>query len=486
MKEGWVKVTLNDIAKWGSGGTPKSTVPEYYYGDIPWLIIGDMNDGYISDSEKHITELGLKNSSAKIVEPESVLIAMYGSIGKLGINKVHVATNQAIAFTQILYKSTLNKYLFYYLLLIRPKLYKLGKGGTQINISQTVLKKVEFPLSPLPEQRAIVIKIEQLYSDLDKGIENLKKAQEQLKIYRQAVLKKAFEGELTKEWREKQTDLPTGETLLNEIKIEFDILEKEKKKKKEKQLPSINNKDIPHKIPKEWIWCNLGQVTWFINGDRGKNYPNKSEYVTEGIPWINTGHIEPDGSLSKERMNFITREKYDSLRSGKIGKNDLVYCLRGATFGKTAFVKPYEEGSIASSLMIIRSNEKINKKFLYRFLTSVEGKNQLLRFDNGSAQPNLSANMVRLYAYPLPSIIEQNQIVFEIENRLSVCDKLEESIKESLLKAEALRQSILKKAFEGKLLNEQEQQACGQEPDWEPAEKLLERIKNENITKNSK
>jgi len=125
-KYGWVDITLNDIAKWGSGGTPKSTNPKYYGGDIPWLIIGDLNDGYVWESEKKITEEGLRNSSAKIVAPESVLVAMYGSIGKLGINRIPVATNQAIAFTEKLYSPVYNKYLFYYLLFSRPKLYKMS------------------------------------------------------------------------------------------------------------------------------------------------------------------------------------------------------------------------------------------------------------------------------------------------------------------------------------------------------------------------
>jgi len=347
----------------------------------------------------------------------------------------------------------------------------------------SVYAKKKFLLPSLVEQKAIISKIEELFSDLDKGIDDLKKAKDQLVIYRQAVLKKAFEGELTKKWREKQTNLPTADELLKQIKGDFEKLVKENNKKKEKPLLPIKNDDIPHLIPKTWNWCNLGDVSWFINGDRGKNYPNRNEYVSSGIPWINTGHIEPDGSLSSDKMNFITREKFNTLRSGKIQPGDLVYCLRGATFGKTAYVVPYTEGSIASSLMIIRSNEKLNNTYLYHFLTSVEGKKQLQRFDNGTAQPNLSANMVRSYAFPLPSTVEQHQIVREIESRLSVCDKVEQSINDSLEKAKALRQSILRKAFEGTLLSATEIARCKLEKDYEPAAKLLAKIKAERKIK---
>ena len=127
--------------------------------------------------------------------------------------------------------------------------------------------------------------------------------------------------------------------------------------------------------------------------------------------------------------------------------------------------------------------KRLIKSYLFRFLTSVEGKNQLLHFDNGSAQPNLSANMVSSYAYPLPSIEEQTQIVQEIESRLSVCDKVEQSISESLEKAEALRQSILKKAFEGKLLNQAEIEQCKKAADYAPASELLNKIKAEKLAK---
>lgn len=97
----WAWLTLNDIAEWGSGGTPKSSQSEYYGGDIPWLIVADFNDGVVTQSAKTITtELGLKNSSVKLVDKGSILIAMYGSIGKLGIAGIDCTTNQAIAFTK--------------------------------------------------------------------------------------------------------------------------------------------------------------------------------------------------------------------------------------------------------------------------------------------------------------------------------------------------------------------------------------------------
>jgi len=124
-------------------------------------------------------------------------------------------------------------------------------------------------------------------------------------------------------------------------------------------------------------------------------------------------------------MYFITRKKFESLNGGKIQLGDLVYCLRGATFGKTAIVDPYAEGSIASSLMIIRPFAPISNRYMYQYLICPVGRSQIFRFDNGSAQPNLSANSVRLYVYPLPPLPEQHRIVARIDQLMARCDELE-------------------------------------------------------------
>lgn len=159
--------------------------------------------------------------------------------------------------------------------------------------------------------------------------------------------------------------------------------------------------DGPFSLPSGWRWSEFGQLASFENGDRGKNYPNRDEYVEKGVAWINTGHINPDGSLSVTTMNYITRAKYASLRGGKTRPGDLVYCLRGATFGKTAFVEPFVEGAIASSLMIVRPGPRLDRRFTFFYLISPIGRSQLLRFDNGTAQPNLSSGNVKKYFVPV-------------------------------------------------------------------------------------
>ena len=165
LPKGWYLSTLGDCFKWGSGGTPESTVKAYYEGNIPWLVIGDLNDSIVTFASKHISQLGIYNSSAKVLTKGTLLMAMYGSIGKLGIAGMELATNQAIAYAK---PNEINTYyLFYYLLANRDNFYMLGKGGTQKNISQTLIKSYPFLLPPLAEQKRIVLKIEELFSIID-------------------------------------------------------------------------------------------------------------------------------------------------------------------------------------------------------------------------------------------------------------------------------------------------------------------------------
>ncbi|HEY4011372.1 MAG TPA: restriction endonuclease subunit S [Acidobacteriaceae bacterium] len=200
-----------------------------------------------------------------------------------------------------------------------------------------------------------------------------------------------------------------------------------------------------------WVERTLGDVCQFENGDRGKNYPNRDEYVDSGIPWINTGHIERDGTLSQDEMNFISREKYESLRSGKIRPGDLVYCLRGATLGKTALVDPLTEGAVASSLVIVRPTEGLDRRFLYYFLTSPHGQGLIKAYENGAAQPNLGARSVARFKIPLPTLPEQRSIVGRLDGLAVETQRLESVFQQKLTALDALKRSLLHQAFTGQL-----------------------------------
>lgn len=232
--------------------------------------------------------------------------------------------------------------------------------------------------------------------------------------------------------------------------------------------------EIPFEVPMGWEWCRLSNIVQFINGDRGKNYPSKNDYIENGIPWINTGHILENGTLSTISMLYISEEKYNALNSGKIFQGDLVFCLRGATFGKVARVIPYSYGAIASSLVIIRCISFGFSNYLYYYFCSTLAKEQLHLYDNGSAQPNLVANDVQRFLCPVPPQNELNNIALKIEVLIKVVNTIT-SNKDSLEKTLALVKSkILDLAIRGKLMP--------QNPDDEPASILLDRIRSEKET----
>jgi len=415
---------LGDVCFTTSGGTPSRKISRYFVGKIPWVKSGELEHNIILDTEEKITNEAIENSSAKIFPKGTLLIALYGAtVGKLAFLGIEAATNQAVCG---IYKSEAinQKYLYNYLLSQRNNLVSQSFGGAQPNISQGILKELIIPLPPLPEQHRIVLKIEELISSLDKGIESLKTAQQQLKIYRQAVLKYAFEGKLT-------------------INIEF-------------------------------TWVKTGDVISTINN----GYTPKAEFMTEGngeIPFLKVYNLNFDGTLNfKKNPTFIPAviHKKDLKRS-ICYPGDVLINIVGPPLGKVSIVtNQFPEWNINQAIVFFRPNEKVTSKYISLFMQNFVTIHWLEDTSKATAgQWNVKVSTCREIPFPICSVSEQNQIVKEIESRLSVCDKIEESIKQSLAQAEALRQSILKKAFEGKLVP--------QDPNDEPAAKLLERIKAE-------
>jgi type I restriction enzyme S subunit len=182
----------------------------------------------------------------------------------------------------------------------------------------------------------------------------------------------------------------------------------ESKQLADDSLEDASQSDL-FEIPPGWTWSVLGDAAGFINGDRSANYPKQADFVSHGVAFVNTGHIEPNGRLSNDRMDYISRECFERLRSGKLAKGDIVYCLRGSTIGKTARVD-LSEGSVASSLVIIRAKPRVSQEYLYYFLVGPLGQSFVRQHDNGSAQPNLSVSAISRYPIPLPPLAEQKAI----------------------------------------------------------------------------
>ena len=338
------------------------------------------------------------------------------------------------------------------------------------------IEKENLPLAPLPEQRAIVAKIEELFSDLDKGIADLKKAQDQLKVYRQAVLKKAFKGELTKEWRNNNTLEPS-----------FNFLKEIVKERKEAEVDkkSIYHKKISHEFEfsqdttiKTWSKGKLDKLI-YIAARIGWRGLKKSEYTEEGPLFMSVHSLNHGKYVDYTEAYHISEERYIESPEIQLQEGDVLLCKDGAGIGKIGIVKDLpSSGSVNSSLLVIRGMNILSQEFIYYLFSGPKLQSIVSQRITGSATPHLFQNDIRKFELLIPPIEEQHQIVHEIESRLSVCDKVEESITDSLEKAEQLRQSILKRAFEGNLLSTQEIEKCKTAPDYEPAAVLLEKIKS--------
>lgn len=432
----WKKEPLGKICKTTSGGTPSRKNQSYYQnGTIPWVKSGELENNIITTSEEFITEEGLLNSSAKIFPAGTLLIALYGAtIGKLAFLGIDAATNQAVC--GIFQNENVSlKYLYYYLLFQRPNLIKQGVGGAQPNISQTILKKLEisYPDS-ITEQQRIVARIEELFSELDKAVGTLKTTKEQLEVYRQAVLKAAFEGKYTKWWR-KNHNVSANE--------EYCELRKENQVFKD---TSGDENELSLNIPDEWMKVRLGEIFDVEVGATPSR--QHAEYWNGSIPWVSSGEVRFTTINKTREMITDIGLKNTSTNLQPIGTVLLAMIGEGKTRGQSAILNiPAAHNQNTAAILV--SKTLCQPKYIYYFLQL--NYENTRRVGSGNNQKALNKERVRAIRVPFAPIAEQSIIVKEIEKRLSICKNIEQTVNTALAQADAMRQSILKQAFEGKI-----------------------------------
>lgn len=427
LPKGWELVTFDDVCI-KIGDIDHKMPKQVEVGGFPYVSTKDFTAEFkISfKNAKYISEEDYVALSRKI-KPEKgdIIFPRYGTIGKNIL--VDFDKDFLVSYSCAVIKPNHNlvdsKYAYYFSLSpkTQDEIRKYTVETTQANIGIASIKIFVFPLPPLPEQHRIVAKIEELFSSLDKGIENLRTAQAQLKIYRQAVLKWAFEGKLT------HKDVKEGE------------------------------------LPEGWKWVEIGTVCKCIvpNRDKPKSFSGSIKWIT--TPNLSEISIRIDYSKATLGLSNDEIVKYNArvIPTGSV----IMTCV--GNFGIGAIVeKPIV---INQQLHAFLPSDIVNPKFLTYCVQF--NKDYFEKKSTSTTIKYLNKENCNSMPFPLIQLSKQHQIVQEIESRLSVCDKIEESITHSLRQAEALRQSILKKAFEGKLVP--------QDPNDEPAAVLLERIKAE-------
>lgn len=461
MKEDWIECELGEVCDINMGQSPPSSTYNTEGIGLPFF------QGKAEFTDLYPVVRKWCSEPTKLANEGDILLSVRAPVGSTNIANQKCAIGRGLAAISYPFS---NKIIWYYLKSIEQLLDKQGTGTTFRAVSGDTVRRQVFPLAPLPIQRAIVSKIEALFSDLDNGIANFKKAQEQLKVYRQAVLKKAFEGKLSE----------LGKEGLKDDRMMDDANEEILQSNNPKNHNSDNKED---NLPKGWKWVKLGDV--IIKIEAGKSFrceerpPINNEVgvlKVSAVTWEEFSEVESKTIISDDKVNEAYFVKQGDFLFSRANTLELV--------GRSVIVNKIQKRLMLSDKTLrFQFSTDINPFYILYFLRTQSGRKQIESLSTGNqmSMRNIGQSRIKQIVFPLCSLPEQTQIVQEIESRLSVCDKMEQSINESIEKAEALRQSILKKAFEGKLLSEAEIAQCKQAADYEPAGELLKKIQAEKV-----
>ena len=358
------------------------------------------------------------------------------------------------------------KYAYYYCLSI-----DLTDRGYSRHFA--FLKKCQFLIVPLETQQAIVNKIESLFAEIDAGIDSLKTAAQQIQQYRQSLLKNAFNGELTKEWRSKHADtLPSANELLAQIQTareqhhaqqladwqtavsQWEQNGKEgKKPSKPSSLSRVNILSKDSELPENWLLTEAESICDFIT--KGTTPPKNELFMKSGeVPFLKVYNLTKNGKLDFTiEPTFVSKETHNNfLNRSKVYPNDILMNIVGPPLGKVSLVPDdYPEWNINQAIVIYRSIF-VHSKFLANYLLAEKTiKLMSSQAKTTAGQHNLTLEICRNLPIPVCSLAEQTQIVAILESKLTACDQLAAELAKQLKQAELLKQAVLKAAFSGEL-----------------------------------
>lgn len=387
-----MRYKLGEIFEVGSGGTPSKSHPEYYGGSIPWIKTGDLKCEYLYGAEDYITEEGLSNSSAKMYTPDTVLIAMYGAtIGATSILQIDACTNQACAAFKKSEK-VVPEYLYYFFKSQKERFVKDGVGGAQPNISAGYLKNVEMEVPTLERQAEIV----DILDKVNRVIE------------------------------QRRTELAELDNLIKSRFVEMFG----------DPITSCNKLDTQ-------AMTSLCEI---IDGDRGKNYPKADEFTEQGYClFLNAKNVTSSGFCFDNCM-YISKEKDEVLRNGKLQRGDVVLTTRG-TLGNLAFYTekiPYENMRINSGMVILRLKRDVIDEIFFIEQFKLQLADIKDKIASGSAQPQLPISTMNKINMLVPQIEKQR----EFSKFVRQVDKLKFEVQKSLDETQILMDSLMQKYFE--------------------------------------
>ncbi len=386
--DGFMNVKLGEIFEIGSGGTPSKKNPEYYNGNIPWIKTGDLKEKYLYKSEDYITELGLNNSSAKMCEPDTVLIAMYGAtIGATSILKIPACTNQACATFKKSDKIT-PEFLYYFFRSQKERFVKDGVGGAQPNISAGYLKKIEIELLPLKKQNEITNTLDKLQSI----ITHIRTQLEKLDLLVKARFVEMF-GTLPEN--------PNNYSITTIAEVCSLI------------------KDGTHQTPE-----------YTDDIEKGYKFLSSKDVMSQKIDWSNIKYIP----------KVLHEKLYSTL---KPQKNDILMSKNGVNYGVAAVNDTEEVFDIYVSLALLRPLDIINPIFFRCVINNPDTKMQFDSSIKGIGVPNLHLGEIKKTKILLPPINKQEEYVTFVKQ----VDQSKSILQQELTQTQTLFDSLMQEYF---------------------------------------
>ena len=482
LPTGWAWTTLGEIADVNLGKTPKKNqyaesgaykVVKYrdiVSGKVDW---GNNDKGFVVDDDR------MADALRELREGDVLVSASAHSSEHIGKKVVHVSTisksYRRVFFVGELCCVRVDKRSVSPAMVCQYLSSERGYRSIQnhvrgVHLVASEARSIAMPLPPLPEQGRIVAKIEELLAKLDSGVDALNKVKAQLKLYRQAVLRDAFDGTLTREWREAHK----SELQLASARLAWVVEQKARAGSRGKQSSHPLSTSGSSALPDGWLPLTLVDA---VNSERDSirrgpfgSAIKKAFFVPRGYKVYEQANVIHDDF--ERGTYFVDEAKYLELKSFSIKGGDILMTCSG-TVGRIAVVpEQAKPGLINQALLKLSLDHEVVETpfFVYLFKYTIEQAIQ--QNTRGSAMVNISSvEDLRRILLPIPPIPEQRQIVEEIEQRLSLVEQVERTVEQATAQSERLRHAILKKAFDGRLVP--------QDPSDEPAEKLLERIREE-------
>lgn len=492
LPEGWQASCLQEITSAVGGGTPPKSDPRFWMGGaIPWVSPKDMKANVIAGSEDHVTEAALARLS--VVPAGSVLVVVRSGILSRTLpvarTTVPVTVNQDMrAFVPL---SDISSSFLAWQLISREHeiLDKCSKDGTTVaSIEGSALAQFPLVVAPAGEQSRIVAKLEELLSDLDAGVAELKAAQKKLQQYRQSLLKAAVEGALTAPWREAQrqrgTTIETGAQLLQRILTErrarWEAKQLAKFKEQGKAPPQGWQKKYPEtvqpdttdlpKLPEGWVWASIEQISEIQGGiqKQPSRAPIKNKY-----PFLRVANVAR-GKLKLQDVHEIELFQGELERLALVAGDVLIVEGNGSLteIGRCALWDGSIENAVHQNHLIRVRPMGVVSQFVETWLNSLGGIEILSRLAaTTSGLYTLSVSKISKISVPIAPRAEQEVSMRVLIDNLSALDVQEQSVEHSLKQSAAQRQNILRAAFAGQLVP--------QDPNDETASVLLERIRDE-------